>query len=122
MRAGALATDFAGTVLAGASSEDSSDSSSLDSSLELDSAAAVAFGGGAFGGLLETLVGSTFDGAVFAFEALGANFGGSSSESLSLDSEDESLVAVGFVGATFFLVGLTTGSTSESLSLDSEDE
>ena len=120
MRAGALAADFAGTGLAGASSEDSSDSSSLESSLELDSAAGVAFGGGAFGVLLETLVGAAFGGAVFGCEALGVNFGGSS-ESLSLDSEDESLVAVGFVWATFLLVIFTTGSTSESLSLDESD-
>jgi hypothetical protein len=148
VRAGALAADFVGTGLAGASSEDSSDSSSLDSSLELDFAAAVALGGDAFGvgafpegdlgcvaldaalpsaalalvcpGLgggadgssesesepselssfwlttgLETLVGAAFDGAVFACEALGANFGDFSSESLSLDSEDESVFGGG---------------------------
>ena len=87
MRAGALAADFAGTGLAGASSEDSSDSSSLESSLELDSAAAVAFGGGAFGVLLETLVGAAFGGEVFGCEALGVDFGGSS-ESLSLDESE----------------------------------
>jgi hypothetical protein len=137
VRAGALAADLAGTGLAGASSEDSSsESSSLDSSLELDSAAAVAFGGGAFGSValdaalpsaalalaLPALVGAAFDETVFVCEALGANFGDSSSESLSLDPEDESLLAEGFVDLTFLLVALTAGSALDSLSLDSEGE
>ena len=72
--------------------------------------------------LLETLVGAAFDEVIFGCEALGANFGESSSESLSLDSEDEPLLAEGFFEVTFLLVALTGSSSSDSLSLDSEGE
>jgi hypothetical protein len=73
-------------------------------------------------GFLETLVGVAFDEAVFGCEALGANFGESSSESLSLDSEDDPLLAEDFFEVTFLLVALTGNSSSDSLSLDSEGE
>jgi len=143
------------TFLVGASSEaedSSSEDSSLDSSLELDAAAAVTFVGRAFTGC--AFAGTGFDwvgvaaapfaaalgggtlGAAFAGAALAAGFGGSSESSLS-ESSSLSLSLADFLGAltggsfekSFLrsdleapVLAVVAGLSSDSLSLDSDEE
>jgi hypothetical protein len=61
-----------------------------------------------------------FEGTTFEI-GLAADFGGSS-ESLSLESEDESLLGSDLGATVLVVVAVVTGSSSDSLSLDSEEE